>query len=86
MLQYQQACTARLHKEMWYASVSTKLTKIMSAYVASKDLYYNKSFRMTSEISVLDQHIWNISKRRGIFYPGFTVSDQSKNGRFYHHI
>ena len=48
----------------------------MSAYVTLRDLYYNKSFRMTSEISVLDQRIWNISKRRGIFYPGFTDSNK----------
>ena len=61
---------------MWYASVSTKLTKITSAYVVSKDLYYNKSSRMTSEISVLDQRIWNISKRKGIIYPGFTDSNR----------
>ena len=76
MLQYQQACTARLHKEMWYASVSTKLTRIMSAYVTSKDLYYNKSYRMTSEISVLNQRIWNTSKVKGIIYPGFTDSNR----------
>ena len=58
----------------------------MSAYVTLRDLYYNKSFRMTSEISVLHQRIWNVYKRRGIFYPKFAVSDQRKNGRLYHHI
>ena len=41
-----------------------------------KDLYYNKSSRMTSEISVLDQRMWNISKRKDIIYSGFTDSNR----------